>query len=118
MAKKAAVVKTDGKVKASAAIRQYMKENAGASAKEVAEAVSKLVGREISANYVYVIRGKKAEKSAAKRRGRPPKSASTTVSIDALAEAARLLRACGGDGVKALATLTQVIEVLNAVGRA
>jgi len=57
MAKKAAVVKSEGKVKASAAIRQHMKENPDASAKDVAEAVSKLVGREISANYVYVIRG-------------------------------------------------------------
>jgi len=38
--------------------------------------------------------------------------------MDALAEAARLLRACGGDSAKALSTLNQVIAVLNAVGRA
>jgi hypothetical protein len=117
MAKKAAASgDTGGKVKASAAIRQYMKEHKGASAKEVAEAVSKVVGRTINPNYIYVIRAKKAEKKAIKRRGRPPKSETIVASLDGLTEAARLLKACGNDEAKAMATIKQVVSVLKAIG--
>ena len=115
MAKKAAASgDTGGKVKASAAIRQYMKDNKGASAKEVAEAVSKVVGRTINPNYIYVIRAKKAEKKAIKRRGRPPKAASTSVGTP-ITEAARLLKSAGNDEAKALAALMQVVEVVKAM---
>ena len=91
--KKSASASTNGagKQTKTAAVREYLKANPNAKAKDVIEAL-KGKGMEISANYVSMIKSKTLAKASRKKRGVAKSDVSSHGQLEAALELARACR--------------------------